>query len=234
MPSLPALLKKLEALHRQHAQTEYFKHGKLRATHPWIKLHLVCGTATHVITTAKVSPEGDCPQLPELLKRTMASFDVREMSADKAYSSKDNHRVCESFGVEPFIPFKVDATIDPKCEVWSRHLAEFLFNQDKFLPHYHRRSNVESVMWMLKSKFGGAVRSKSPTAQMNEVLAKCVAHNLCCLVQAIFASGLAPRFWEDTPQTLAKVLRLVPPAPEADAAEIEPPTLPNVAGEVLP
>ena len=208
------------------------KHGALRATHPWVKLHLMCGTVTHVITSAKVTPEGDCPQLPELLGRTMASFDVRELSADKAYSSKNNHRTCESFGVEPFIPFKVDAVIDPKCEVWSRHLAEFLFNQDKFLPHYHRRSNVESVMWMIKSTLGGAVRSKTPTAQMNEVLAKCVAHNLRCLVQAIFASGLAPRFWQDAPSgPLAKVLKFVPP--EAETAEIDEPTLPGVAAEVL-
>ena len=192
-----------------------FKYGKLRATHPWVKLHLMCGTVTHVITSAKVTPEGDCPQLPVLLAQTMQNFDVRELSADKAYSSKDNHRVIESFSVEAFIPFKVDAVIDPKCEVWSRHLAEFLFNQEKFLPHYHRRSNVETVMWMLKSKFGAAVRSKTPVAQINEVLAKCVCHNLCCLVQAIFASGLAPRFWEDAPPATRPVLALVPPASQS-------------------
>jgi hypothetical protein len=29
------------------------------------------------------------------------------------------------------------------------------------------------------------------------VLAKCVAHNLCCVVKAIFTAGLAPTFWPD-------------------------------------
>lgn len=173
------------------------KHGKLCAKHPWVKLHVAVGTVTHAITGVKVTPEADCPQLPALLAQTMKNFDVREMSGDKAYGSKDNHRTLESFGVEAFIPFKINAKVDPKCEVWSRHLAEFIFNNDKFLPHYHRRSNVESVMWMLKSKFGGAVRSKTATAQMNEVLCKCLCHNLCCLVQAIFTAGLAPRFWQD-------------------------------------
>lgn len=127
----------------------------------------------------------------------MKNFSVREMSGDKAYSSKNNHRALESFGIEAFIPFRLNAVVDPRCEVWSRHLAEFIFNQDRFLPHYHRRSNVESVMWMLKSKFGASVRSKTPVAQMNEVLAKCLCHNLACVVQAIFAAGLAPRFWQN-------------------------------------
>lgn len=185
------------------------KHGKLCAEHSWVKLHIAVGTVTHAITGVAVTPEADCPQLPSLLAQTMKNFQVSEMSADKAYGSKDNHRTLERFGVEAFIPFKVNATFDPKCETWSRHLGEFLFNQDRFLPHYHRRSNVESVMWMLKSKFGASVRSKTATAQINEVLCKCLCHNLTCLVQAIFTAGLAPRFWQDAAPA-RPVLTLVP------------------------
>ena len=62
----------------------------------------------------------------------------------------------------------------------TRHLCEFLLHQERFLPHYHRRSNVETVFAMIKAKFGAAVRSRLAVAQINEVLAKCVAHNLCC------------------------------------------------------
>lgn len=205
------------------------KHGKLHSAHPWVKLHLMVGTVTHVVTGVKVSPEGDCPQLPELLKQTMRHFKVNEVSADLAYSSKDNLEVCEKFGVEPFIPFKSNAVIDEKNETWSRHLCEFLFNLNTFLPHYHRRSNVETVMWMLKSKFGGAVRSKLPVAQVNETLAKVLCHNLACLVHAIFTAGLAPRFWQDAPMALPPPkLTLVPPAPD----QIDPLTLPAVAGAV--
>lgn len=185
------------------------KHGKLRAEHSWVKLHVAVGTVTHAITGVKVTSEGDCPQLPELVAQTMKGFTVRELSADKAYSSKDNFEALDSFGVEAFIPFKINAKLDPKCETWSRHLGEFLFNQDKFLGHYHRRSNVESTMWMLKSKFGASVRSKTATAQVNEVLAKCVLHNLACIVQAIFAAGLTPRFWQDAAPS-RPVLSLVP------------------------
>jgi hypothetical protein len=180
------------------------KHGKLHAQHPWVKLHVMAGTATHGITSARVTPEGDAPQLPELLRRTRRYFDVRELSADKAYSSVHNHDVLEEAGVAAYIPFKDNAVINPRAEAWSRNLCEFLLHQERFLPHYHRRSNVETVFAMIKAKFGGSVLSRSPVAQVNEVLAKCVAHNLCCVVKAIFTAGLAPTFWSDAPLALVQ------------------------------
>lgn len=55
---------------------------------------------------------------------------------------------------------------------------------------------------MVKARFGGAVMSRKPVAQVNEVLAKALAHHLCCLVKAIFTAGLAPMFWPDAPAPL--------------------------------
>jgi transposase len=178
------------------------KHGKLCSQNAWVKLHIACGTVTHAVTSALVTSEGDCPQLPALLARTRAHHDVRELSADKAYASVDNHEVLDRLGVAAYIPFKDNAVVNPKSPAWSRHLCEFLLNQDKFLPHYHRRSNVETTFAMIKAKFGAAVRARLAIAQVNEVLAKCVAHNLCCVVKAIFTAGLAPTFWPDAVPTV--------------------------------
>jgi len=47
---------------------------------------------------------------------------------------------------------------------------------------------------MIKAKFGGAVRAKSPVAQVNEVLCKVLEHNLCCLLQSIYELNLDPVF----------------------------------------
>lgn len=66
---------------------------------------------------------------------------------------------------------------------------------------------------MIKRKLGSAVASRLPTAQANEVLAKCVAHNLCCVVKAIFTAGIAPAFWPDAPAT--------PPTPTPALALVE-------------
>ena len=71
----------------------------------------------------------------------------------------------------------------------------FTFNQETFYQHYHKRSNVETAFSMIKAKFGGSVRAKTPVAQVNEVLCKVLCHNICVLIQSIYELGLEPVFW---------------------------------------
>lgn len=180
-------------------------HEGVVARREFVKLHVMAGTATHVISGVKVSPAGDSTLLEELLAQTRRHHDVRELSADKGYSKIDHHAMLEEFGIAAFIPFKVGAVIHEDPDAWSRKLGEFLFRREQWLPHYHRRSNVETVFSMIKGKFGSAIRARRPTSQVNEVLCKCLAHNLCCLVKAIFVSGLAPTFWTDAEPLLMVV-----------------------------
>jgi hypothetical protein len=53
---------------------------------------------------------------------------------------------------------------------------------------------IETTFHMIKSKFGGFVRSKLPDAQVNEVLCKILAHNICCLIQSMYEVGVEPTF----------------------------------------
>lgn len=46
----------------------------------------------------------------------------------------------------------------------------FQYRPDEFLAHCHKRSNVESVISAVKRKFEDAMRSKTRTAQVNELL----------------------------------------------------------------
>lgn len=59
---------------------------------------------------------------------------------------------------------------------------------------YDQRTNVESTFSMVKAKFGDSVRSKTETAMGNEVMAKVVCHNICCLISAMYELGIAPEF----------------------------------------
>jgi hypothetical protein len=44
------------------------------------------------------------------------------------------------------------------------------------------------------------LRSKTLTAQVNEVLCKVLCHNICCLIQSSYELGVEPAFWnEPTP-----------------------------------
>jgi transposase len=72
----------------------------------------------------------------------------------------------------------------------------FMFNREEFLRFYHARSNVETTFHMIKAKFGTKVRSKTETAQVNEILCKLIAHNLCCLVHAFYELGVEATFWQ--------------------------------------
>jgi len=177
------------------------KWGKMRSEAKWIKAHLMCGVKTHVITSIEVTPTetADAPQLPQLLNNTAKTFEINEVSADKAYSSKKNLNAVMAVNGTPYIPFKSYCTGTQRNGaydgLWQRMWHFYNFNRDAFLGHYHKRSNVETTFSMIKSKFGSSVRAKTPTAQVNEVLCKILCHNICVLIQSIYELGLEPTFW---------------------------------------
>lgn len=45
---------------------------------------------------------------------------------------------------------------------------------------------------MVKAKFGGYVRSREWTAQVNEVLLKILCHNICVAIQEMYELGIEP------------------------------------------
>lgn len=173
-----------------------YKHGEDRRVQRWVKLHACVGTLTNVVTSAQVteSTEHDSPQFAALVERTAQSFDVREVSADKAYLSHANLATVEKVGAKPFVPFKSNSG-SQGSDAWERMYHYFSLNREGFLGHYHRRSNVESTFSSMKRKFGASVRSKTTAAQFNEVLLKCLCHNLSALVHSIHEMGIEPRFW---------------------------------------
>jgi len=71
------------------------------------------------------------------------------------------------------------------------------YNQERrkeFDDFYHRRSNVETTFAMIKTRLGEFLKCRNLQGQKNEVLPKCLVHNICCLVQEIFESGVKVDF----------------------------------------
>ncbi len=172
------------------------KHGRVTDNREWVKLHLVCGANTKVVTGVEVSgwTAHDTNYFVPLIERTAAHFDVAEVSADKAYLSHKNASAVESIGATPFIPFKSNSLPPAEDSAWSRMYHFFMFNREEFLQHYHRRSGAESVFSMVKAKFGDSIKSKSDTGQVNEALCKILCHNICCLIHATHSLGVEASF----------------------------------------
>jgi transposase len=175
------------------------KYGRMRAEHQWVKAHLMCGVRTHIVPSVEMTdPDtNDYPLLPSLLKSTQKTFQIEEVSADKAYLGRTNLEAIVNVGAVQYIPFKRHNT-GKGSELWRRLWHFYQFNRSEFLEKYHKRSNVETTFSMIKAKFGAHVRSRTPVAQMNEALCKVIGHNLCVLVQSMYELGIEPVFWKQS------------------------------------
>jgi transposase len=172
------------------------KYGREMKQAGWVKAHAMVGCTTNVITAVRVtdSSANDGPELPGLVAATAANgFDVREVTADKAYLTHRNLEAIEAVGAVPYIPFKSNSKGDGPA-AWRRMFGLFMYRQAEFLAHYHARSLSESAFSAIKRKFGASVRSKTFTAQVNEVLCKVLCYNLAALVHAMHGLGVEPEF----------------------------------------
>jgi transposase len=167
------------------------QHRTIREQHQWTKVHIICGTKTHIIPAVVIRDKDatDPKQLPELVRAAANNFTLREVSADKAYGSISNYAVIAECGATPYIAFKENHT-GASGGLFGKMYHQFQFHREAFLTHYHKRSNVETAFSMIKAKFHERVFSKSETAAMNEVLCKVICHNICRLIAAMLELNL--------------------------------------------
>ncbi len=138
------------------------KYGVVRQQHEWVKVHLMCGVRTNIVTAVEIRDKdaSDTKLLPALVDTTARNFQLREISADKGYGSVSNYKAVQRHGATPYIAFKSIHT--GRAEgLWKKMFHYFQFRRDEFLAHDHKRSNVESTFSMIKAKFRDHVRSKT-------------------------------------------------------------------------
>lgn len=172
------------------------RYGKQTDRREWVKLHAICGVRTLIITSAEVSDwrKHDSPFFVPLLEDTAERFDVWDVSADKAYLSRQNVATAAQLGAEPLIPFKSNSVRPTGKTAWSRMYHQFALEAPEFMARYHKRSNVESAFSAMKRKYGDGLRSKDPVALTNETLAKVLCHNISIVARAAREFGIEPEF----------------------------------------
>lgn len=85
------------------------KYGNNEDLQNWVKLNLMCGVKTHVVISLEVSraTSPDSPHYKPLVDASAkVGFTMREISADKGYTSMKNLQATVDVGAVPFIPFK--------------------------------------------------------------------------------------------------------------------------------
>jgi len=84
------------------------KYGKQRSERQWVKMHLMTGVTTNIVTSVEMtgSAANDSPYLPRLATTTAKRFDMDEVSADKGYISNKNLQAIVNLGAVPYIPLQ--------------------------------------------------------------------------------------------------------------------------------
>ncbi len=223
MPELTAVLKKLvveSSLPLRSVESDFavdstgfmtsrfirwydHKYGAPKQKHDWVKVHLMCGVKTNVVTAVEIDDRNaaDSPKFKPLMEATSENFEMREVSADSAYLSYANMDFATDRGTLPFVAFKSNSTADNGGS-FERMFLWYCYKRQDYMDHYHKRSNVESMMSMIKAKFGDSLRSKTDTAMKNEALCKVVCHNICCLIQSIHELGITEAFGQKTEKAI--------------------------------
>lgn len=172
----------------------------------WLKLHLMCGVKTNIVTSVEISGRNDhdTKYLKGLVDDTAQRFTLKEVSADKAYASRSNLQAIASHKAVPYIAFpsranggalaKGEKHSSRESTLWLEMWRLYTFHTDQFMEHYHKRSNVESTFAMIKGKFGENLRSKTVAARTNEALCKVLCHNICCVIQSVHELGIEANF----------------------------------------
>lgn len=174
------------------AKLKYIEH------HKFMKAHVMYGTLTNVAVGCEVTQgnSGDSPQFKPLLSEAAKHFAIEEISADKAYSSRENVKFAFELGAFPLIPFRSNSIPNSVgVRAWSRLYKYFKDHNEHFMSRYHLRSNAETGFWMIKQRFGQHIKSRNTIGQTNEILCKVLCHNIAVLVQETFLSGLETDFY---------------------------------------
>jgi len=172
------------------------KWGEEKEKRVYRKLHAMIGVRSNIITHAIITKQegqysGDTSQFRELVKKTAINFSIKEVSADMAYSSRQNLELISELGGMPFIPFKKNTKSKGLgSSTWKNMHYYFKQKPQEFYEHYHKRSNVETTFAMIKQKFNGNLMTKNYQANVNEILSKCVVHNVCCLIKAYYTLNI--------------------------------------------
>ena len=173
------------------AASGYFVRRRGRGGGPWktviyhhyAKLGFVCDTDHHFILACRVGrgPRPDVddfrPLVAEALKRVRLSL----LTADAGFDSEANHQFARfEHGIRTVIPAKHGRpTSKPASGPWRR-LMQVRFDRRS----YQKRTQIETVVSMIKRRQGAHVRGRSYRSHCRDLRLIALTHNVMILVSS--------------------------------------------------
>jgi len=149
--------------------------------HHYPKLGLVCGTDDHFIFAAHAGrgPRPDVDEFRPLVAEALRIVRLSQLAADAGYDSEPNHKFArDQHGIRTIIPAKHGRPTDKPPTGHYRRLMKMRFDR----PAYRRRSQVETVISMIKRRQGAHVHGRSYHSQCRDLRLLVLTHNVMILV----------------------------------------------------
>jgi hypothetical protein len=169
---------------------ESAKAGKKVTYHRFPKLALVCDTRDHYILAmhAGRGPRPDVDEFRPLVDQARRRVRMLRIVADAGYDSEPNHRFArDECGIRTMIPPEHGRPTDKPASGHYRRLMQTRFNWDV----YHDRSQVETVMSMIKRRQGSYTRGVTHWSRCRDLRLLVLTHNILLLVfvQVFYRAG---------------------------------------------
>jgi hypothetical protein len=172
--------------------------------HHYPKLGVVCDGDCHFILACRTGrgPRPDVDEFRPLVAEALRIVCLSQLAADAGYDSEPNHRFArDEHGVRTIIPAKHGRPTDKLPTGRYRRLMKVRFDR----PAYRRRSQVETVISMIKRRQGAHVPGRSYHSQCRDLRLLVLTHNVMILVvvQVFYRACQEP--FIDLPLWLPKV-----------------------------
>jgi Transposase DDE domain len=171
---------------RPKKQVSYRRYGKLM---------VIVSCISHAILAAVVShgPTPDIDQLDSVVAELPASLSIRHMVLDAGFDSAHNHQLLrEKCGILSTIPPEHGRPPkDPNTPAANkyRRLMQRRFREGR--PKvYGKRSQVETVISMMKRNLGAELRAKTVNGRHRDMLLRALTHNIALALLRLFYRAL--------------------------------------------
>lgn len=167
----------------------YFVRRRNRVENPWKtvvyhhypKLGVVASTDDHFVfaLNAGRGPRPDVDEFRPLVAEANQVVRLVQLTADAGYDSEGNHKFARDMhGIRTIIPAKHGRPTAKPPTGRYRRLMKVRFDRDA----YRRRSQVETVISMIKRRQGNHVHARSYHSQCRELRLLVLTHNIMILV----------------------------------------------------